>query len=71
MELENQDKQVSLTGDPQAGLKWKKNMCFKCKYNEGRRCTYYDKDRLEVPVDIFDCPSFRSKNQEVEELFGL
>ena len=50
--------------DPQSGLNWKKNMCSRCKFNEGRTCKYYNKDRLEVPVDIFDCPSFEEKDED-------
>jgi len=32
--------------------------CFYCKYDEDGFCKKYNKDRFEVPVNFFKCPSF-------------
>ena len=72
MELDN--KSIT-TQDPQEGLEWKRNMCSKCIFNNERYCSRYKKDRLEVPVDIFNCPSFEpikgSINKEASDVFGM
>lgn len=73
MELnKNNDVQtVDLNSDPQEGMKWQRNMCSKCKYNNGRTCEFYKRDRLDVPVDIYNCPSFEEKQNEEQQAMEI
>ena len=74
MELDKNIKSI-ITEDPQEGQKWKRNMCSKCVFNNDGYCSRYNKDRLEVPVDIFDCPAFEPikgmKNEEASNLLNV
>ena len=65
------NKEVDVNADPQVGMKWNRNMCSKCKFNNGRTCEFYKKDRLDVPVDIFNCPSFQKKVTEEEQAMKI
>lgn len=53
--------------DVDAGQKWKMPQCTTCKYNKGRTCTYYNADRLQLPVDMFNCPTYEKKVSEKEQ----
>ena len=50
------------------GQKWKMPQCTTCKHNKGRTCTYYNADRLKLPVDMFNCPTYEKKLTEKEQV---
>lgn len=49
--------------DIDEGQNWEMPQCVKCEFNIGRNCWKFQKDRLEVPVDIFNCPEFSNKGK--------
>ena len=50
------------------GQNWVAPQCTSCEYNKGRTCTYYNADRLKLPVDMFNCPTYRKKTTEKEKI---
>ena len=71
-EEEQEEKEEDTTGlDIDYGQNWLGPQCIKCIYNKGRYCTFYKKDRLEVDVDIFNCPEFVEKVNEKKKAMDL
>ena len=50
------------------GQNWKMPQCTNCVHNKGRMCTYYNADRLKLPVDMFNCPTYEKKNSQKEQV---
>lgn len=50
---------------------WKAPQCVSCKHNQGRKCTYYNTDRLSLPVDMFNCPTYEQKPRKKDEAMKL
>lgn len=57
--------------DLDEGQKWKMPQCLKCKHNQGRTCLYFNKDRTQVEVDIFNCPKFEPKETDKEKAMRM
>ena len=49
------------------GQNWVAPQCTTCVHNKGRMCTYYNADRLQLPVDMFDCPTYEKKATQKEQ----
>lgn len=76
MELQDNNKgKLTLQEDPQEGIIWDIPQCVHCQHNKIRYCRFYQKDRMKVDVDIFNCPNYISdgeqEEQKAKELFGM
>ena len=45
--------------------------CVYCVYSKGAICEYFNKNKNEVPVDIFNCPYFKSEKNEAGKMLGV
>lgn len=52
------------------GTKWEYPQCFYCKYDKNAFCSIYNKDRMDVEADIFNCPFFKKKNNTIQKAKG-
>ena len=61
--------------DPQVGMDWVYPKCITCAFNQKGFCKKFDLPRMEVPVDIYDCPEYVDKEEadrkEAMQLFGI
>lgn len=51
------------------GLKWVFPKCLKCKYIDGAFCKKYKGDRIDLPIDLFNCPGFENKEEKMFNLY--
>ena len=40
------------------GLVWQFPKCLKCAHCDGEFCKKYKGDRIDLPIDLFECPEF-------------
>lgn len=66
MELKKNNDDVSEMTSPDVGLTWRKPMCSSCKYSNGRNCLFYNKERMNTGVNLFDCPSYEESDKSQE-----
>ena len=45
-------------------MKWNFPKCIKCKYCDGAFCKKYKGDRIDLPIDLFECPGFEEEKNE-------
>ena len=73
--MEYNNDSISRQEDPGAGTKWTCPQCIKCRFNEIAFCKKYNANRLEVEVDIFNCPSFepteKVQQNDASKLLGV
>ena len=50
--------------DIDEGQNWVAPQCIRCEFNIRGNCWKFQKDRLEVPVDIFNCQEFKIKEKK-------
>jgi len=60
----NDEPEVSNMEDPQVGMDWIDPNCMTCKFNKNGYCKRYGCNRMEVPVDIYDCPSYEPDGED-------
>lgn len=43
------------------GTKWLFPKCVKCVYSDGKFCRFFKDDKVDLTVDLFECPKFEEK----------
>ena len=43
------------------GQKWEYPKCVKCKFCDGSFCKKFKGDRIDLPIDLLECPAFEEK----------
>ena len=49
------------------GMKWVFSKCVNCKFCEGKFCRKYKGDRIDLPLDLTECPGFEEENNKEKE----
>ena len=45
------------------GTKWVFPKCVKCKFSDGIFCKKYKGEKLELSVDLMECPGFEEEKE--------
>jgi len=45
--------------------------CYNCIYSDGVMCKKFNKNKNDVPVDIFDCQYYKSEKNEALKMLGV
>ena len=46
------------------GMKWLATKCVNCKFCEGKFCKKYRGDRIDLPINLMECPGFEEETIE-------
>lgn len=72
--MDNDLNEIADQLDPQEGMQWEDPQCMTCVFNKSAFCQKYNAHRTQLPVDMFDCPSYEprsTENVDASKVFGL
>lgn len=46
------------------GIQFVGPKCLNCKFCDGKFCKKYKGDRIDLPIDLFECPGFEEEDKK-------